>query len=219
MLNLPKLTRIDGDTRVYETPSGNKYPSVTTILGEVLDNHGLESWKLAVGKEEAKKIAGLAARRGSAIHDLLEKYVLQSTNYQEAWKKACPSDKWTTKKFLPVLENVSDVLGCETQLYSDKMKAAGTADLIASYKRIPSIIDYKTASSMKHLDMIEGYILQTTIYSYMLYERTGKFHNQLVIIIGCEDSNVAQVFIEKASDHIDRAIEICKIYHERKKNE
>ena len=49
-----QVTRPDG-TRVYETPDGRRYPSVTTVLSE----HGreaIEAWRKRIGAEEALKL-------------------------------------------------------------------------------------------------------------------------------------------------------------------
>src|ERR1700733_8467184 len=60
--------------RVYETPSGLKVPSVTTILS-TLPKDGLEAWRERIGHEEAQKITDEACRIGSTMHDMLEGYV------------------------------------------------------------------------------------------------------------------------------------------------
>jgi genome maintenance exonuclease 1 len=57
-LELPKLKRVtnpDG-TRVYETPTGKKYPSVTTVTG-LLKKDIITAWRNKVGNEEANKIS------------------------------------------------------------------------------------------------------------------------------------------------------------------
>ena len=47
---------IDG-VRHYATPSGMKYKSVTTILGEKTDKTALMEWRKRVGEVEANKIS------------------------------------------------------------------------------------------------------------------------------------------------------------------
>ena len=71
---LKRVTSSDG-TRVYETPTGNKYPSVTTVTG-LLKKDIIQAWRKKVGDEEANKISSTAARRGTRIHTLCEKYLL-----------------------------------------------------------------------------------------------------------------------------------------------
>jgi len=57
LCELPKLKRVtsqDG-TRVYETPTGKKYPSVTTVTG-LLKKKAILEWRKRVGEEEANRI-------------------------------------------------------------------------------------------------------------------------------------------------------------------
>ena len=68
-----KLTRIDGETRLYETPEGNKYPSITSVLSN-MNKQGIIEWRERVGEEEAKRVSALASSRGTRVHKMLEKY-------------------------------------------------------------------------------------------------------------------------------------------------
>ena len=45
---------VEGIGRVYTTPDGNKYPSVTTVLGAGSDQSWLQEWKDRVGEKEAR---------------------------------------------------------------------------------------------------------------------------------------------------------------------
>ncbi len=45
LLEFAELQRIDGPIRLYETPEGKRYPSVTTVLGKMTDKSALEAWK------------------------------------------------------------------------------------------------------------------------------------------------------------------------------
>jgi hypothetical protein len=70
---------IDG-VRHYQTPAGT-FKSVTTILGEKLDKSGLLAWKERVGEEEAARVSTQASRRGTAIHNLAEAYLMNDENW------------------------------------------------------------------------------------------------------------------------------------------
>ena len=48
--------------RRYLSPEGNKYPSITTVLG-VLSKAGIAAWRARVGDEEANKISHRASGR------------------------------------------------------------------------------------------------------------------------------------------------------------
>ena len=65
-------TEINGK-RQYITPEGDSYPSVTTVLS-ILSEESIAKWKARVGEDEANKISTRASRRGTAVHELVEKY-------------------------------------------------------------------------------------------------------------------------------------------------
>ena len=60
--------------RYYTTPSGIKVPSVTSVLGYRKPS-GLLEWKKALGEEKSDKITLDAARRGTRVHNLCERYI------------------------------------------------------------------------------------------------------------------------------------------------
>lgn len=215
LVELEELERIDRpEGRVYKTPSGLFYPSVTTVLGKMADKAPLEIWRNRVGDEEADRYTAVAGRRGSNVHDLCERYVRgQEINP----KDEMPFNMSSFRQIKRVLdEHVDDVRAIEGMLYSDKLQIAGSVDLIASYKGRRAIIDYKTSAKAKRRDWIHGYFWQTSIYAYAWWERTGLICNDLVVIIACDDENHAQVFHEDVRDWLPGAKEIVdahrKIY-------
>ena len=98
------LPELDCETlssgRTYVTPEGNKYPSITTVLGE-LSKGGIEAWKKRVGEETANKISAQASTRGTAVHELAENYL----NNVKDWSKGfMPANIFTFNTIKPVLE-------------------------------------------------------------------------------------------------------------------
>lgn len=213
LIDLPSLKRVDGETRYYETPGGKFYPSVTSILGKMMDKgDGLQKWIDLVGKEEAETIMMSSGTRGDDIHQNLEKFVL---NQEVNEKKIFPINRMMYRQIKNFLvENVDDIRLSEGRLYSDKLKVAGSVDLVASYRGQPAIIDFKTARRLKEEDWILGYFYQTALYSYMLWEQTGIFCNTLVIVIAVENEYYPQVFVRKATDYIEEVKVLCDRYHE-----
>lgn len=214
LLDLPDLERVTLPSgRTYVTPEGNSYPSVTTVLGTMADKTGLDEWVKRVGEREAKRISTYSANRGTQVHDLCEKLVY---NQPVDTRGMMPLPKSLYNQFeRKLVKHVNHIRGSETYLYSDKLKIAGATDLIASWDGTPSIIDFKTSGKPKKKEWIDGYFLQVAIYSYMLWERTGLQHNQLVILIGVEHSLEAQVFIDDVRNWIPKAAQICKDFHNR----
>jgi genome maintenance exonuclease 1 len=194
--------------RHYVTPNGS-YPSVTTVLGAMLDKTALIEWRARVGDEEANRVSRLAATRGTNIHNMCENYVRG-----EEVDISMPFNTYMFNQVRRVLdEHVDDIVGCELTLASDELKIAGSCDLIALYDGKLSIIDYKTSSKKKMKEWIESYILQTVLYSYMLWEMTGMMAKQCVIIIAVEEEPEAQVFIIKPREHLEKAAALCRAYH------
>ncbi len=211
LIELSSLVRIDGEQRHYLTPTGEKYPSVTTVLDKTSDKSHLMKWKARVGEEEAARVTKRATTRGTAVHTLCEKYVL---NEAIDLSKEMPFNVAMFKQLERFLHaNVNDIRVSEGSLYSHKLKVAGSVDLVASYQGKPAIIDFKTSTKLKRLDWIENYLLQASMYSFMLWEMTQIHHPTIVIAISVEEEEQAQIFVENASDWISKARDRCKRYH------
>lgn len=209
LLEFAHLNRIDGDTRLYETPTGERYPSVTTVLGKMSDKTALNEWRARVGEAEANKVSARAATRGTNIHTMCEKYILG-----EEVDTSMPSNMDVFRQIKMVLDEKVDLIrATECTLFSHYLKIAGTCDLIANYNGRLSIIDYKTSTKRKRKDWIEGYFLQASLYSYMLWEMTGILVKDIVIIIGVDDEIDSQVFVERPSNYIEKAVDQVKSYH------
>ena len=211
LIELPKLVRIDGDIRVYETPTGQKYPSVTTVLSKTKDQTHLIAWRKRVGEEVAAKKTAQAGRRGTATHLLCEKLVL---NEPIDLKDEMPLSIHLFKQLKGFLvNNVDNIRVSEGSLFSHKLKVAGSVDLIANYRNHAAIIDFKTSIKYKRKDWIEDYFMQAAMYSYMFWEMTQLYHPKLVIAIAVEEENDPQIFEEDVNDWIDKAKDRCKTYH------
>jgi hypothetical protein len=71
----------------------------------------------------------------------------------------------------------------------------------------------------KKEEWIESYFLQTSMYSFMLWERTGMLYPNIVVAIGVDERSEAQIFVRKAKDYLPKAKKMCIEYHERYENE
>lgn len=194
--NLPKLerdTKPDG-TRVYKTPSGSAYPSVTTVTG-LHSAKGIAEWRKRVGNEEANKISGRASARGTRIHQYCEDYL--RGNIFEA-------DMFDLEMFnsiKPLLDQIDNIHCLEDQLYSDHLQVAGTVDCIAEFQGKLSVIDFKTASRPKDRDDIYNYFMQAAAYAVAFEEQTGIPIGRLVIIMAI-DNDDPRWFIEKRDNWV-----------------
>lgn len=213
LVELPALEQINSETegRKYLTPTGEKYPSVTTILDKTSDKSGLIAWRKRVGNEEADRVSVRASTRGTKIHDLCEKYVLEGAI---DLKPVMPNNVVMFKQLQGwINKNVSDVRLVEGRLFSHKLKAAGSVDLMASYQGKPATIDYKTSVKLKNEAWILNYFLQCAMYSYMFWEMTGLLHPTIVVAIAVEEEDHPQIFVKNVKDYIDEAKARCVRYH------
>ena len=199
---------IDGQ-RYYVLPDGmTKLKSVTTILGEKTDKTALYEWRKRVGEEEANRISTQAARRGTSIHKIAERYVL---NEENIYRDQMPINVETFKSIQSTLdERVDNILGIELPLYSKALGCAGRTDLVAEYDGKLSIIDFKTSRKPKKEEWIENYFLQSTVYS-MMFEWTYKFSvPQIAIIIAVDDEKTPQTFVMERSKYVNKVLEIFR---------
>ena len=195
--------------RFYETPDGDLYPSITTVLS-TRNKKGLFEWRKKVGDEVANYVARTSANRGTAVHHMCEDYL---NNYPMDWP-----DKWKEheKKFLPyclfkqlektVLEKIDNIRSQECSLYSHKYRVAGRVDCIAEYDGKLSIIDFKTSTKERTDEYNENYYIQASAYAEMFEEQTGTPIEQIVILVVTEDG-VVQEFVKNKYDYIPLLVE------------
>ena len=208
-LDLPELSAeiVEGIGRVYTTPEGNRYPSVTTVIGKASDNSWLDDWKARVGEEEVRKISAQAARRGTAVHELAENYLNNDPKYTRGHM---PANIATFGQIRPLLDkHVGKIYGLEVPLYSDKLRVAGRVDCLAEWDKQLSIIDFKTSKREKKREDISGYFTQASAYAMMTFERTGLLPKQIVIMMMVDDGHPL-IFVEKSKDWIEKFIAIRK---------
>ena len=205
--NLLQLTFPEG--RHYVTSDGLKLDSVTTILSERLGSkEAIAKWRERVGDEAADRVMVQAQRRGTAVHDAIEKFIYGD----EKWKlKLMPVNKETVNNITPhLIENVNLVYGLEHRLYSTKLKAAGTADMICQWNGVNTIVDFKTSKRIKQEKDIESYFLQSAAYAYMMKERFDMDFPQIVIVMAI-DNEPTRIFQKNAADFMDRLFEVFEV--------
>lgn len=201
-----KTKNIDGK-RYYLTPNGN-YPSITTLLGS-FNKKWIMEWRERVGEEEANRISVAASSRGTKVHSLCEKYLL---NEEITNKSSFPHIMETFYSIRPLLNEINNIHYLECALYSDKLKVGGRCDCIGEFSGKLSIIDFKTSKKLKKEEDIEDYFLQTAVYGMCYYELTGIKIKQIVIIIAV-DHEEPQIFIKPISDYILPAILKIREYY------
>lgn len=198
--------------RVYETPEGNFYPSITTMLGKTMDEEkskSLQKWQQALGSLATKKTQD-AADHGTAVHLLIERYLKKEELFQ--------GDKFSQQNINAFnalklkLNKIQEIWGQEVALYSDTLGLAGRCDCIGVYDDMECIIDFKTSGKLKGQKDIEDYRFQLTAYAVMHNEMFGTNITKGVILMTSE-MGFPQEFKVNLSDYIEPLNERVKKFY------
>ena len=196
--------------RTYIDPDGNRYPSITTVLS-ILNEEELAAWRKRVGDTEANKIGNRAAARGTQVHNIIEKYLLN-----EDISDFLPYVRQSLSNIRSILdEHITTIYGLEVPLYSRYLGVAGRCDCIALFDGVPTIVDFKTSKRPKKHEKIPNYFAQMAGYAVMWEERTGMTITNTVIIMDVDDHEPI-IFREHRDNHIQLLIDTIKEYKTRK---
>ena len=196
--------------RVYTTPEGNKYKSITTVLSHY-GKQAIYEWRQSVGEERANEISRKAANRGTKVHKICEDY-LNNEISELRLQMIMPDLKELFFKIKPIIdENVGRIYSQEQALYSDEYRIAGRVDLIGEWNGKLAVIDFKTSTKQKEEENIQNYFMQCTAYALMFAERTGLWIDDIVVLIATEEGP-AQVFERQIHDYRQPLIEYIDKY-------
>lgn len=211
-----KLQVIQSNTvgRLYVTPNGNKYPSITTVLGDG-DKPWLTSWRESLGEKRAAKETKRTADRGEAVHLMIENYLKNDSNPTKNQKQEHITEFNSIRLRL---KKVDKILLQEGALYSDILRVAGRVDCVGEYDGVLSIIDFKTSTNDKSESMIEDYFLQATAYALMFEEQYGINIEQVVIMMTTERGIIPLVFKKQIHEYVEPLVQRINTYY-TKRNE
>ena len=200
---------IDGK-RYYVTPTGEKYPSVTSVTG-LMNRKGIQEWRKRVGEKKANKISTQAARHGTSAHQLFEDYI-RNDNFEEKFKGAMPTTQQAFISLEKELNQIGTVHGLESPLYSHNLQLAGRVDCIAEWDGKLSVIDFKTSAKPKRTEWIQNYFVQETAYAKMFEELTGQRVESIITMIAVSNGT-SQLFIEEPSEkYVEKLQELRSQY-------
>ena len=204
---------VDGK-RLYSTPDGNSYPSITTIIGNNAKKQaGLAKWRARVGKEKAAAISTRSATRGTNFHSIVEDYLNKDLNIEEYKESPLPVVMFEqTKK---TLDRISNIYLQEAALYSDNLEVAGRVDCIADFDGVLSIIDFKTSAAPKREAYLYDYFVQETAYACCLQELYGITVKQLVTIVACENGETQVVIKPPKKEYLLKLIQYIDEYQNK----
>jgi len=155
-------------SRLYESPSGEKLPSVTTILDRTKSEESrqaLQEWRQRVGVQRAQEITTEAAGRGTRMHKYLEDYVKNDVLTEAGTNPYSQQSRKMAEIIINQgLVNVKEFWGLEVPTYYPGLYA-GTTDCVGVWQDQPAIIDFKQTNKPKKKEWIEDYFCQLVAYA------------------------------------------------------
>ena len=182
--------------RHYDIGSVEKLPSVTTILSATQPKEkreSLERWKQSVGEEQATRIKDQAATRGTAMHNILEGYLLGQGHLDltEVGQNAHTMAQQIINNGLR--GSLHEIWGSEVTVYYPGLYA-GATDVVGVYEGYQSIVDFKQTNKPKRREWITDYFLQLAAYAMAHNYVYGTQITQGCILM-CSKDNYFQRFI------------------------
>lgn len=149
--------------RVYQTPDGEKLPSVTTILSATKDMTHLNEWRNRIGHDKAQQITTEAAGRGTSMHKNLECFLAGVPRVSGNNIVHQIANKMADVIIANGLSKVNEVWGMEQSLYY-KGLYSGTTDLVGVYDGEPAVMDHKQSNKEKKEEYVDDYRMQLVAY-------------------------------------------------------
>jgi len=182
--------------RHYDINEGQwKLPSVTTILDRTQSaekREALRKWREAKGEEEATRIVDSSAARGTAMHKILEKYIIED-GYLDLTDNGLQAHNMAKQVIERGLCNVPEFYGSEATLYYPGLYA-GSTDLVCIHKGEDAIVDFKQTNKPKKREWVEDYFLQLSAYG-MAHDYVYKTTINKAVIMMCSKDNYYQEFV------------------------
>ena len=200
LYNYPPSTRSTTDgLRTYDVGK-EKLPSVTTILDQTQSaekREALAAWRASKGEAEATRIVDESGARGTAMHKILEMYILEQ-GYVDETSVGKQAHNMAIQVIQSGLSNVTEYYGTECTLYYPGLYA-GQTDLVGIHKGQDAIIDFKQTNKPKKREWIDDYFLQLSAYAMA---HNILFNTQITkgVIMMCSKDNYYQEFVVEGSE-------------------
>ena len=197
----PKTIREVIDGKRHYDINDSKLPSVTTILSQTQTaekRESLAAWRKSIGEENATRIVDQAGARGTAMHKILEKYIIEQ-GYLDLTNVGKEAHNMALRVIEQGLCNVTEFYGSECTLYYPGLYA-GQTDLIAMHKNEMAVIDFKQTNKPKKREWVEDYCLQLAAYG-MAHDYVYKTSINKAVIMMCSKDNFYQEFIIEGEEY------------------
>ena len=200
--------------RLYATPSGRNYPSITTVISNnPAKKAGIAKWRARIGNAKADAICKRSTTRGTTYHSIVEDYFNNNLDIDSYKDSPLPVVMFNSSKH--VLDRINNIFLQEAALYSDHLEIAGRVDCIAEFDGVLSIIDFKTAAEPKKEAYLYDYYIQETAYACCLQEIYGITVKQLVTIVACENGETQVKVIPPKKEFLLKLIQYIDQYQNK----
>ena len=191
----PKSQREIVMGRRHYAVDNQKLPSVTTILSKTQTKEKQESlanWRAKVGEEQATRTMDQAAARGTAMHTLLEHYLL-GQNHADLTDLGQEATLMAQKVIDDGIKgSLDEIWGSEVTLWYPDLYA-GATDVVGVYNGRESIIDFKQTNKPKRREWIEDYFIQLAAYA-MAHNYTYQTQIHSCVVLMCSKDGYFQKF-------------------------
>ncbi len=192
--------------RLYELPSGQWVPSITSVTS-FYNRQIFINWRKRVGIEEANRITKKATTRGTDFHEAAQAYL---ENRDLVWEDYLPATKFMFHHAAPYLDKINNIHAIERTLYSEYLGLAGRVDCIAEYEGELAVIDFKTSEKIKPEKWLENYFVQETFYAAAYYELTEIPVKKLITIMVTPGGEVKVFDKRNKGDYIKLLVRYIK---------
>ena len=175
--------------RLYEVRPGVYYPSVTTMIKYNSDETWLEEWRKR--EPNHKQIVLEASTIGTDLHYLCELYCTNTVAPSTFIPHIEAQELWPNMK-IAIDDITNDFIFSEHRMCSDKLRVAGTCDLVACKDDRLIIIDFKNSRKRKSPSSIKNYYIQIAMYAQMVEEMYNYKVDTGYILIACRDTKTTQ---------------------------
>ena len=170
----------------YKTSDGQIVPGTTTITG-LLNKPQLVRWANQLGLEgiDSSKYTDEAAAVGTLAHALiqadLQKDTIDRTLYSpQQWDLA---ENALLSYFEWKARHKIEVILCEQQMVSDKMRYGGTIDCYCNLDGKPTLLDFKTGKAI-----YDEYFVQLAAYKELLKENGHPVEQVRILRVGRDET-------------------------------
>ena len=210
---LDPIEMVEGK-RMYRTPEGYKFPSVTTVISNnSVKKANIARWRKRVGEEKANAKTTRATGRGTKYHSIAEDYFNNNLDLKKYNKYPLPVLMFHNSR--DTLDRINNIYLQEAALYSKHLELAGRVDCIAEFDGMLSIIDFKTAQEPKREQYLYDYFVQETAYACMLQEIYGLTVKKLVTIVACENGETQVKVLPPKKEYFIRLMSYIDEYQQR----